>query len=47
VRDKNFTIKKDESGDNLIPEINVNLFLNDDLGEFLEETKVKYFKKHS
>jgi HSP90 family molecular chaperone len=39
-RSKNFKISKDESGDNIIREINVTLYLKGDFVEFLEEKKI-------
>jgi HSP90 family molecular chaperone len=38
--DKNFKIRKDESGDSLIRETKVALYLKEDHGEFLEEKKI-------
>jgi molecular chaperone HtpG len=46
--DKNSEIRKDESIDNFIRGTTVTLYLKEDLGEFLEEKKIKdLIKKHS
>jgi HSP90 family molecular chaperone len=44
---KNFKIRKNESGDNLIRETKVTLYLKKDLGEFLEEKKISDLIKKS
>jgi molecular chaperone HtpG len=45
---KNFTIKKDESVDNIVREIMVALYLKEGFYEFFEEKKIKdLIKKHS
>jgi molecular chaperone HtpG len=46
--DKNFTIRNDKSDADVIRETKVALCLKENLDEFLEEKKMKYFiKKHS
>jgi len=45
---KNFTIRKDTEGEDLIRGTRIDLYLKEDMGEFLEEKRLKeLIKKHS